>query len=52
MQGLYWWAEAGHVSGKFWLDREPHLSVLFPGTGGDKKRRNLLVDELNRLAQK
>jgi len=41
--------EAGRVSGKFWLDREPHLSVLFPGTGGDKKQRDRLVKELKRL---
>jgi NAD(P)-dependent dehydrogenase (short-subunit alcohol dehydrogenase family) len=41
--------EAGRVSGKFWLDREPHLSVLFPGTGGDKEQRDGLVKELKRL---
>lgn len=41
--------EAGRVSGKFWLDREPHLSVLFPGTGGDTEQRDGLVKELKRL---
>ena len=43
--------EAGRVSGKFWLDREPHLSVLFPGTGGNREQRDALVEELKRLTE-
>jgi NAD(P)-dependent dehydrogenase (short-subunit alcohol dehydrogenase family) len=43
-------AEAGKVSGKFWLDREPHLSAILPGTAGDKALREQLFGELKRLA--
>jgi NAD(P)-dependent dehydrogenase (short-subunit alcohol dehydrogenase family)/carbon monoxide dehydrogenase subunit G len=42
--------EAGSVSGKFWLDREPHLTALFPGTAGGRAKREKLVNELTRLA--
>lgn len=40
---------AGHT-GKFWLDREPHLSAIFPGTAGSRSQRIQLIDELERLA--
>jgi dehydrogenase/reductase SDR family protein 12 len=42
--------EAGQVSGKFWLDREPHLAAILPGTGGDPAQREQLVERLTRLA--
>jgi NAD(P)-dependent dehydrogenase (short-subunit alcohol dehydrogenase family) len=42
--------EAGQVSGKFWLDREPHIDTILPGTGGDPRQRKRLEDELTRLA--
>jgi NAD(P)-dependent dehydrogenase (short-subunit alcohol dehydrogenase family)/carbon monoxide dehydrogenase subunit G len=41
--------EAGQVSGKFWLDREPHLAAIFPGTAGSEPQRQRLIDELTRL---
>ena len=31
--------EAGSVSGKLWLDREPHLAAILPGTEGDRAQR-------------
>ena len=40
--------EAGQVSGKFWLDREPHLSAILPGTAGNRDLRERLVEELAR----
>ena len=43
-------AEAGKVSGKFWLDRQPHLSSIIPGTSGSLKQRRQLLEELSRLA--
>ncbi len=43
-------AEAGEVSGKFWLDREPHLSAILPGTAGTESQRRRLVEELTRRA--
>jgi NAD(P)-dependent dehydrogenase (short-subunit alcohol dehydrogenase family) len=42
--------EAGEVSGKLWLDREPHLAAILPGTGGDLQQREQLIDKLTRLA--
>ena len=42
--------EAGQVSGKFWLDREPHLAAIFPGTGGSERQRQQLIDKLTLLA--
>jgi NAD(P)-dependent dehydrogenase (short-subunit alcohol dehydrogenase family) len=42
--------EAATVSGKLWLDREPHLSAILPGTAGDAEEREQLVDTLSRLA--
>ena len=43
-------AEAGKVSGKFWLDREPHLAAILPGTAGSARERRALVDALERLS--
>jgi len=40
--------EAGLVSGKFWLDREPHLAAILPGTAGNRELREKLVEELTR----
>jgi NAD(P)-dependent dehydrogenase (short-subunit alcohol dehydrogenase family) len=40
--------EAGRVSGKFWLDREPHLAAILPGTAGNRALRTKLVEELTR----
>jgi NAD(P)-dependent dehydrogenase (short-subunit alcohol dehydrogenase family) len=42
--------EAGKVSGKFWLDRQPHLAAILPGTAGSERQRRALLRELNRLA--
>jgi NAD(P)-dependent dehydrogenase (short-subunit alcohol dehydrogenase family)/carbon monoxide dehydrogenase subunit G len=42
--------EAGEISGKFWLDRAPHLSAILPGTAGSPYKRRRLVDELTRRA--
>jgi dehydrogenase/reductase SDR family protein 12 len=42
--------EAGAVSGKLWLDREPHLSAVLPGTTGSAEERETLVDTLSRIA--
>ena len=41
--------EAAEHTGKFWLDREPHLSAIFPGTAGSRSQRLKLIDELERL---
>jgi dehydrogenase/reductase SDR family protein 12 len=42
--------EAGGVSGKFWLDREPHLTAIVPGTAGTCAQRKQLVEELARIS--
>jgi NAD(P)-dependent dehydrogenase (short-subunit alcohol dehydrogenase family) len=42
--------EAAAVSGKFWLDREPHLKAIFPGTAGDANQRRELKLALDRYA--
>jgi len=42
--------EAARHSGKFWLDRAPHLSAIFPGTAGNEHQRMKLIKELERLA--
>jgi NAD(P)-dependent dehydrogenase (short-subunit alcohol dehydrogenase family) len=34
--------EAARVSGEFWLDREPHLTHVFPGTEGSPEERSRL----------
>ena len=42
--------EAGRVSGRFWLDREPHEPAIFPGTAGTGAERQALIDALETLA--
>ncbi|HET6564767.1 MAG TPA: SDR family NAD(P)-dependent oxidoreductase [Xanthomonadales bacterium] len=42
--------EAAAVSGKFWLDRQPHLKAIFPGTAGDANQRRELKLALDRFA--
>jgi NAD(P)-dependent dehydrogenase (short-subunit alcohol dehydrogenase family) len=42
--------EAGNVNGKLWLDREPHLAAILPGTEGDPGQREQLLKKLTRLA--
>jgi NAD(P)-dependent dehydrogenase (short-subunit alcohol dehydrogenase family) len=42
--------EAGNVNGKLWLDREPHLAAILPGTEGDPGQRAQLLENLARLA--
>jgi dehydrogenase/reductase SDR family protein 12 len=42
--------EAAASTGKFWLDREPHLAAIFPGTAGSEPKRIQLINELERLA--
>jgi NAD(P)-dependent dehydrogenase (short-subunit alcohol dehydrogenase family) len=39
-------SEAGKVSGKFWLDREPHITAVLPGTKGSKAQRQRLWEAL------
>jgi NAD(P)-dependent dehydrogenase (short-subunit alcohol dehydrogenase family) len=41
--------EAGQVSGKFWLDREPHLSAILPCTAGTPEQRQQLLKTLDQL---
>ena len=41
--------EAGKVSGKFWLDREPHLSAILPRTAGTDTQRKQLIEALEQL---
>jgi NAD(P)-dependent dehydrogenase (short-subunit alcohol dehydrogenase family) len=41
--------EAAKVSGGFWLDREPHMTHVFPGTDPSPAERQELRDALARL---
>jgi dehydrogenase/reductase SDR family protein 12 len=43
--------EAAASSGKFCLDREPHLSAIFPGTAGSPDERRQLRAVLEQWAQ-
>ena len=43
--------EAGLVSGKFWLDREPHLNAIIPGTAGTPDQRRKLTETLEQMTQ-
>jgi NAD(P)-dependent dehydrogenase (short-subunit alcohol dehydrogenase family) len=45
-------AEAGKVTGKFWLDREPHTTHVFPGTDPSRQERQALWDAMARLTSK
>lgn len=40
---------AGRSSGRFWLDRRPHETVVFPGTGESAGERQALWEKLKRL---
>lgn len=42
--------EAGKSSGRFWLDRRPHETIVFPTTGESPEERQVLWERLNRLA--
>jgi len=42
-------AEAGEVSGRFWLDRAPHTTAILPGTRGTRAQRRQLVEALRRI---
>ena len=37
-------------NGKLWLDREPHLAAILPGTEGDRAQREQLMEKLARVA--
>jgi NAD(P)-dependent dehydrogenase (short-subunit alcohol dehydrogenase family)/carbon monoxide dehydrogenase subunit G len=41
--------EAARLSGAFWLDREPHLTHVFPGTEGSPEDRRQLWAEAAKL---
>jgi NAD(P)-dependent dehydrogenase (short-subunit alcohol dehydrogenase family) len=41
--------EAGQSTGRFWLDRRPHETVIFPGTGESEKERQVLWHKLQDL---
>ncbi|WP_022667620.1 SDR family NAD(P)-dependent oxidoreductase [Desulfospira joergensenii] len=41
--------EAGRCTGLFWLDRRPHETVVFPGTGESRRERQVLWEKLNSL---
>ncbi|MCG8689180.1 MAG: SDR family NAD(P)-dependent oxidoreductase [Desulfobacterales bacterium] len=44
--------QGGQSSGQFWLDRRPHETVVFPGTGESEKERAFLWEKLNqRISQ-
>jgi len=42
--------EAGEVSGQFWLDREPHITHILPGTRASEQERKQLWDALAELS--
>ena len=51
---IIWLAASRDVedqSGKFWLDREPHTTAIFPGTRSDTDKQKALYRELKELAQ-
>jgi dehydrogenase/reductase SDR family member 12 len=41
--------KAGQSTGRFWLDRRPHETVVFPGTGESDKERQALWHKLHGL---
>jgi NAD(P)-dependent dehydrogenase (short-subunit alcohol dehydrogenase family)/carbon monoxide dehydrogenase subunit G len=43
-------AEAASSTGRFWLDRQPHTTHVFPGTRASEEERNRLWAELGRLS--
>lgn len=42
---------AGESTGKFWLDRRPHETVVFPKTGESEQQRQILWEKLNRATR-
>ncbi len=44
--------KAGESTGKFWLDRRPHETVLFPKTGASEQERQILWEKLNQLTSR
>jgi NAD(P)-dependent dehydrogenase (short-subunit alcohol dehydrogenase family)/carbon monoxide dehydrogenase subunit G len=42
--------EAVSSTGQFWLDRQPHTTLVFPGTGSSGPERDRLWAELTRLS--
>ncbi len=44
--------KAGESTGRFWLDRRPHETVLFPQTGESEQARQILWEKLNRLTRR
>ncbi len=42
--------EAGKSTGRFWLDRRPHETIVLPKTGESADERQVLWERLNRLA--
>ena len=42
--------EAGKISGHFWLDREPHITSVLPGTHGSKAQQRRLWEVLSELS--
>lgn len=51
---IIWLAAAKEVadqSGRFWLDREPHTTSIFPGTGSGTEKQEKLYGLLKELAQ-
>ncbi|MCA1787422.1 MAG: hypothetical protein ABR534_12690 [Desulfotignum sp.] len=37
---------SGHLSRRFWMDRRPNETVVFPGTGESEKERQALWHKL------
>ncbi len=42
--------EAGRTSGRFWLDREPHVTAVLPGTEGSRAKQYQLWETLYELS--
>ena len=42
--------EAGKTSGRFWLDREPHITSVLPGTYSSKTQQHRLYQKLCELS--
>lgn len=42
--------EAASSTGRFWLDRQPHTTHVFPGTRASREDRERLWEELSRLS--
>lgn len=41
--------QGGQCSGLFWLDRRPHETIIFPGTGESIVERQVLWEKLNEM---